>query len=119
MTCESSSVAYPYHTGINLCVYIAAAYFLFNRKNAKERFQLTMFIFATLLFAGATMMIGAGIKMDQIILVDSQVNPNDPNGAVQSFDSQLLLVRLNVFLNGVYITTNFIADLLIVSLAQI
>jgi len=82
----------------------------------KGPFERTIFIFATLLFAGATMMTGAGIKMDQIILVDSQVNPNGPNGAVQSFDSQVLLVRLNLFLNGVYITTNFIADLLIVSL---
>jgi hypothetical protein len=81
----------------------------------KDPFQRTIVIFATLLFAGATMMTGAGIKMDQIILVDSQVNPNDPNGAVQSFDSQVLLVRLNLFLNGVYIATNFIADLLIVS----
>jgi len=99
--------------GINLCVYIAAIYFLFNRKNMKEPFQWTMFIFATLLFAGATMITGTGIKMDQITLIDSQVNPNDPNGAVQSFNSQLLLVRLNLFLNGVYIVTNFIADLLI------
>jgi hypothetical protein len=74
-----------------------------------------MFTFATLLFAGATMMTGAGIKMDQIILVDSQVNSNVPNGAIQSFDPQVLLLRLNLFLNGVYITTNFIADLLIVS----
>jgi len=53
--------------------------------------------------------------MDQITLIDSQVNPNDPTAAGLSFNSQVLLVRLNLFLNGVYIVTNFIADLLIVS----
>lgn len=101
---------------MNLCVYIAAMYFLLNRSNGKDRFRWTMITFATLLFAGATMMTGAGIKMDQIILVDSQVNTDDPNGAVQSFDSKVLLFRLNLFLNGVYIATNFIADILIVSI---
>ncbi|KIM78670.1 hypothetical protein PILCRDRAFT_824109 [Piloderma croceum F 1598] len=99
--------------GINLCVYIAAIYFLFNRKNKQEPFQWTIFIFATLLFAGATMITGAGIKMDQITLIDSQVNPNDPTATGLSFNSQVLLNRLNLFLNGVYIATNFIADLLI------
>jgi hypothetical protein len=110
-----TALNYPYHIGINLCVYIAAIYFLFNRKNTREPFQWTIFIFATLLFAGATMITGAGIKMDQIILIDSQVNPNDPTAAGLSFNSQVLLNRLNLFLNGVYIVTNFIADLLIVS----
>jgi len=49
--------------------------------------------------------------MDQVILIDSQVNPNNPSGASQSFSSQVLLNRLSLFLDGVYIATNFITDL--------
>jgi hypothetical protein len=98
---------------------MAAIYFLFHKENGKEPFRRTMLIFATLLFAGATMMTCAGIRMDQIVLVDSQVNTSDPNGAVQSLDSQVLLDRVNLFLTAAYITTNFIADLLIVRFTQI
>jgi hypothetical protein len=79
------ALTYPYHISINLSVYIATIYFLFNKENTKDPFQWTIFIFATSLFATATMMTGAGIKMDQIILID-------------------------LFFNGVYITMNFIAD---------
>ena len=84
----------------------------------KNPFQWTIFIFATLLFAGATMMAGVSIKLDLILLIDRQVDPDDPYGVIQPFNSETLLVQFNLFLTGVYIATNFIADLLIVSFMQ-
>lgn len=60
-------------------------------------------------------MAGLGIKLDQVALIDSQVDPTQAGlGATQSFGSQLIQNRLNLATNWIYIITNFIADLLIV-----
>lgn len=73
-----------------------------------------MITFSTLLFVGATIMMGLNTKLDQIMLIDSQINSSQLRGASQPFSSPLLQNRLNLTLNGVYLATNFIADLLIV-----